>query len=141
MHNTPDTFGEYVKALVKLDSLDNSRMFSTLQRGAEASFAARGLAAAPPAVAAAGGYYPPPAAAPWYAGGGGGGAGGSGFGGMMGSQAAAALAAAGIGGAAGGGGEIGTNRNPLVITHAEPSLMSQVSSRQRAESLVGPSPS
>jgi hypothetical protein len=45
----------------------------------------------------------------------------------MGSSAAAALAAAGIGGAAAaGGGEIGTNRNPLVITHAEPSLMSQV---------------
>jgi hypothetical protein len=45
----------------------------------------------------------------------------------MGSQAAAALAAAGIGNAAGGsGGELGTNRNPLVITHAEPSFMSQV---------------
>lgn len=45
----------------------------------------------------------------------------------MGSQAAAALAAAGIGSAAGGsGGELGTNRNPLVITHAEPSFMSQV---------------
>jgi hypothetical protein len=45
----------------------------------------------------------------------------------VGSQAAAALAAAGIGNAAGGsGGELGTNRNPLVITHAEPSFMSQV---------------
>ncbi|WIA35051.1 hypothetical protein OEZ86_003540 [Tetradesmus obliquus] len=118
VHNTGETFGEYVKALVKLDSLDSGRLFSTLQRGAEASFAARGLAAAPPAA------YPPPAAAaaPWFAGGGGG---GGGFGGM-GSQAAAALAAAGIGSAAGGsGGELGTNRNPLVITHAEPSFMSQ----------------
>lgn len=64
VHNTGETFGEYVKALVKLDSLDSGRLFSTLQRGAEASFAARGLAAAPPAA------YPPPAAAaaPWFAG-------------------------------------------------------------------------
>jgi hypothetical protein len=54
-----------------------------------------------------------------------GGGGGGGFGGM-GSQAAAALAAAGIGSAAGSSGELGTNRNPLVITHAEPSFMSQV---------------
>ncbi|KAF8056381.1 FTSH5 [Scenedesmus sp. PABB004] len=129
-------FGEYVRALVKLDALDNSRLFSTLARGAEASFAARGLAAAgpPAAAAAAAGMYappPPPAGAPWYGGGAGAGggygasAGGGGFGGM-GSQAAAALAAAGLGGGAGAGaGELGTNRNPLVITHAEPSLMAQ----------------
>jgi hypothetical protein len=63
VQNTEATFGEYVKALVKLDSLDSSRMYSTLQRGAEASFAARGLAAAPPAA-----YPPPAAAAPWFAG-------------------------------------------------------------------------
>jgi hypothetical protein len=63
VQNTEATFGEYVKALVKLDSLDSSRLYSTLQRGAEASFAARGLAAAPPAA-----YPPPAAAAPWFAG-------------------------------------------------------------------------
>eukprot|EP00878_Enallax_costatus_P018311 GHUV01019269.1.p1 GENE.GHUV01019269.1~~GHUV01019269.1.p1 ORF type:complete len:673 (+),score=167.71 GHUV01019269.1:211-2229(+) len=123
VHCTEEAFAEYVKALVKLDALDNSRLFSTLQRGAEATFAARGLAAAGPPAAAAG-YYPPPAAAaaPWFGGGGGG---GGGMGGGMGAQAAAALAAAGIGGSSSGSGEIGTNRNPLVITHAEPSLMSQ----------------
>lgn len=100
-----------------------------LQRGAEASFAARGLAGAGSS------YLPPPAAAaaasnlPWYAAGpqafgGGGGSGGGGFG----SAAAAALAAAGVSGAnnSGGGGELGSVRNPLVVTHAEPSLMSQV---------------
>jgi hypothetical protein len=75
---------------------------------------------------------PPPAAAaasslPWYAAGaqyGGGGGSGGGFG----SAAAAALAAAGVSGAnsSGGGGELGSVRNPLVVTHAEPSLMSQV---------------
>ncbi|KAF6262260.1 membrane AAA-metalloprotease [Scenedesmus sp. NREL 46B-D3] len=120
VQNTGETFGEYVKALVKLDSLDSGRLYTTLQRGAEASFAARGLAGAAPSAA-----YPPPAAAgSWFAGGGGGGGGGGAFGGM-GSQAAAALAAAGIGNAAGSSGELGTNRNPLVITHAEPSFMSQ----------------
>eukprot|EP00879_Flechtneria_rotunda_P009716 GHRR01010165.1.p1 GENE.GHRR01010165.1~~GHRR01010165.1.p1 ORF type:complete len:675 (+),score=212.01 GHRR01010165.1:264-2288(+) len=128
---TEDTFAEYVKALVRLDLLDNSRLFAALQRGGPeaVSFAARGLA---PAAAAAGGYYPPaaPAAAgaPWYAGqipGGNGGGGSNAFGGF-GSQAAAALAAAGVGSnSAAGSGDIGTNRNPLVITHAEPSMMSQ----------------
>lgn len=116
---TEEAFAEYVKALAKLDALDSSRLFATLQRGAEASFAARGLAAAPPATAGAGYYAPPAAAAPWFGGGGGGGGG-------MGAQAAAALAAAGIGGSSSGGGDMGTNKNPLVITHAEPSMMSQV---------------
>jgi ATP-dependent metalloprotease len=127
------------QALVKLDALDNSRVLATLQRGAEASFAARGLAHS-----GGGGFFPPPAAAgagaaaaggggqPWYAAGshygGGGGGGGSGAPDFR-SAAAAALAAAGISGshaAAAGGGELGTPRNPLVVTHAEPSFMSQV---------------
>jgi hypothetical protein len=64
VQNSGETFGEYVKALVKLDSLDSGRLYSTLQRGAEASFAARGLAAAAPPAA----YPPPAAAAPWFAG-------------------------------------------------------------------------
>lgn len=42
--NTEEAMGEYVKALVRLDALDGSRLAATLQRGAEASFAARGLA-------------------------------------------------------------------------------------------------
>jgi hypothetical protein len=123
--NTEEAMGEYVKALVRLDALDGSRLAATLQRGAESSFAARGLASA-------GNYMPPPAAAsqagsnlPWYAqgpqfGGGGGGGGLSGV-------AAAALAAAGVSNAnSSGGGDLGSQRNPLVITQAEPSLMAQV---------------
>lgn len=131
--NTEEAMGEYLKALVRLDALDGSRLASTLQQGAQASFAARGLA---PAAAAAGGYMPPPAAAaapnlPWYAAGaqyGSGGGGGGGFG----SAAAAALAAAGVAGgnSSSACGDIGTPRNPLVVTHAEPSLMSQVRSDQ-----------
>jgi len=123
--NTEEAMGEYLKALVRLDALDGSRLAATLQRGAEATFAGRSLAAA------GGSYLPPPAAAasnlPWYAAGtqyGSGGGGGGGFG----SAAAAALAAAGVSSAnsQGAGGELGTPRNPLVVTHAEPSLMSQV---------------
>lgn len=126
---------EYVRALVKLDALDGSRLLSTLTRGADAGFAARGLdglaSASAPAAAAAAAAAAPPAmgGAPWYAagygaGGGGGSGGGAGPFGGMGAHALAALGAAGLSGG-GGGGEIGTNRNPLVITHAEPSLMSQ----------------
>jgi hypothetical protein len=129
---TEGSFGEYVRALVRMDALDNSRLLSTLQRGAEASFAGRGAAAA-----GAGGFPPPAAGAspagaggyPWYAAASGGGGYGGGGGGPADfrAAAAAALAAAGISNAAGGAaGEIGSARNPLVVTHAEPSFMSQV---------------
>jgi ATP-dependent metalloprotease len=124
--NTEEAMGEYVKALVRLDALDGSRLAATLQRGAESSFAARGLASA-------NNYMPPPAAAsqagsnlPWYAQGPQFGGGGGGGGGLSGA-AAAALAAAGVSNAnSSGGGDLGSQRNPLVITQAEPSLMAQV---------------
>lgn len=133
--NTEEAMGEYLKALVRLDALDGSRLAATLQRGAEATFAGRSLAAA------GGSYLPPPAAAasnlPWYAAGtqyGSGGGGGGGFG----SAAAAALAAAGVSSAnsQGAGGELGTPRNPLVVTHAEPSLMSQLARLLRSLGLA-----
>lgn len=119
--------GEYVKALVRLDRLDNTRLLSTLQRGANGSFhpaAAAAAAPRPPPEA----YGPPAAAAaaaPWYAASmpafmGGGAAGGHG----LGAGAAAALGGAAVA-AAGDGGPVGTNRNPLVITHAEPSVTGQ----------------
>lgn len=125
VNNTEEAMGEYLKALVRMDAVDGSRLAATLQRGAEMSFAARGLAHA------SGSYMPPPAAAanlPWYAAApqyGAGGSGGAPGGGSIGSAAAAALAAAGVA-AGNNGGELGTPRNPLVVTQAEPSLMSQV---------------
>jgi ATP-dependent metalloprotease len=108
--------GEYVKALVRLDRLDSSRLMATLQRGAEGSYA--GAAAA----AARGG-----GGAPWYAmaPGMGGGGGGAGAGGGLPPGMAAAFGTAGAAGGDDAGG-VGTQRNPLVITHAEPSVMSQV---------------
>jgi ATP-dependent metalloprotease len=122
--NTEEAMGEYVKALVRLDRLDNTRLLSTLQRGANGSFnpAAAAAQRAPPEA-----YGPPAAAAaaPWYAASmpafmGGGAAAGHGLGG----GAAAALGGAALA-AAGDGGAVGTNRNPLVITHAEPSVTGQ----------------
>ena len=125
---TEGAVGEYVKALVRLDRLDNSRVLAALQRGASGSYGGAGAAAAPTAAAAA--------SVPWYAaamGGGGGGAGG-GAGGGGGSALPAGIAAAlGAGGAgtaaaaaAADEAAVGTARNPLVITHAEPGLGSQV---------------
>lgn len=119
--------GEYVKALVRLDKLDNTRLLSTLQRGAVDAIGggARGLGGLAAAARAAAADVSPAALAaahaapqaPWYA------AAPPGPGGFaFPPAAAAALAGAG---AATAGGALGTVKNPVVITHAEPSLLSQ----------------
>jgi hypothetical protein len=105
--------GEYVKALTRLDRLDGSRLLSTLQRGAVASGAA-----APPPGGGSGAWYGA------GAGGGGGGGGGAGTGLPAGIAAALGGGAAAAAGVDDGG--VGTARNPLVITHAEPSMGAQV---------------
>ncbi|KAI8474590.1 MAG: peptidase family M41-domain-containing protein [Monoraphidium minutum] len=118
---TDGAMGEYVKALVRLDRLDGSRLAATLARGAEASYAA---AAGRGAAGGGGG-------APWYAAlaagapGGAAGAAGGGGGAAAGPGLPPGIAAA-LGGGGGGEDGVGTQRNPLVITHAEPSMVSQV---------------
>lgn len=90
--HTEETLGEYIKALVKLERLDNTRLLSTLQRGVEANspYAARMME---PQMQTPASYF---------------------------ASTAAAAAAGGDSGA------LGTTKNPLVITQAEPSLLSQV---------------
>jgi hypothetical protein len=137
-----EAVGEYVKALVRLDRLDNTRLLSTLQRGAVDAMgkprpgvtAAGGAGAGgylggmmggvSPAMAAAGG-----APAAWYASGagmgGGGGGGGGGFSPALTALTGAAAPGGGAGAAAAAATALGTQKNPVVITHAEPSLLSQ----------------
>lgn len=111
-----DALGEYVKALVRLDRLDNTRLLSTLHRGAEQGLGPRAA------------MYAPPAPGPWSY-----------------PAAAAATAVPGPGfnpaalaGAGGGdvGGVLGTVKNPLVITNAEPSLFSQIARLVRSLGLA-----
>mmetsp|Transcript_10855 Transcript_10855/g.23362 ORF Transcript_10855/g.23362 Transcript_10855/m.23362 type:complete len:794 (+) Transcript_10855:251-2632(+) len=105
---TQETLGEYIKALARLDRLDNSRVLSLVQRGASAatlaSAGAMGRGAAFEGAAGASGYqgFAASAVPP-----------------MMGG---AAVAAAGAGEA----GVLGTSKNPVVMTFAEPTFSSQV---------------
>ncbi|KAG2436521.1 hypothetical protein HYH02_011459 [Chlamydomonas schloesseri] len=138
--NTPESLAEYVKALSRLDRLDPSRFYAYTQRagglagarGAAAEFApsSSGSSAAPffgsgggsggswgsGAGASGGGYY--------GSGAGGGGGGGSFAGGP--ALGAAAASAMGGAGAAAADGVMGSPKNPLVMTFAEPSFSNQM---------------
>eukprot|EP00798_Chlamydomonas_sp_ICE-L_P010098 gene10098-7995_t len=97
-----ETLGEYVKALARLDRLDNSRLMTLMQRGADG--ASRGAMSSPGFGASSFASAPQP------------------------GMPAMAGAAGMMGGAAGGeaSGAIGTVKNPLVMSHAEPTLGSQI---------------
>lgn len=137
---TQDTLGEYVRALARTDRLDNGRVMEVMQAGAAAMsgrMAAAGLQGGPP-----GGTGAWPAASQrlqqslqqrggsdGYRGGQGGDGGGGtsgGMAGMLGFGGAATAAAGGAGGGAGAGEALGSTKNPLVMTFAEPSFSSQM---------------
>ncbi|KAG2497754.1 hypothetical protein HYH03_004026 [Edaphochlamys debaryana] len=129
--NTPETLAEYVRALTRLDRLDASRFHAlTQQRGgsmAAASTSRPPADYAPQAFAsgAGGGWGSGSGAGGGYYGGAGGASGGFAAGPAMGAASAAALGGAGAAGAAAEG-TLGSPRNPLVMTFAEPSFSSQV---------------
>ncbi|GHP05556.1 ATP-dependent zinc metalloprotease FTSH [Pycnococcus provasolii] len=117
---TPHATAEYVKALVRLDRLDESALAATLSRGAMAATgntayrqAATATSAGMAQAAAAPPPPPPPswAAAPQY-----------------GPAAHTAAAAGGLGSAAaaGVGGPLGSPENPLVTVQAEPGFRTQL---------------
>ncbi|KAJ9515052.1 hypothetical protein QJQ45_012578 [Haematococcus lacustris] len=95
---TQENLGEYIKALARLDRLDNSRMLSLMQRGVESGQMSRG-AASGFAGSSTSGFNPA----------------------SLGFAASAAPAAA-----AEGAEVLGSAKNPVVMTFAEPSLSSQV---------------
>lgn len=128
---TQDSLGEYIRALSRMDRLDNNRLMGLLQRGAEAGF--RGPAGYGGAAAAR--AFPEPAAyTPVYGGG------------MMGPQpqqmgfsaggmmpaapvpagGAMPLAAAGVQQGGSEGEALGTAAKPLVMSFAEPSFSNQL---------------
>ncbi|GIL81777.1 hypothetical protein Vretimale_1381 [Volvox reticuliferus] len=132
--NTPETLSEYVKALTRLDRLDSARFHALTQRGA-------GLGGSG-AVRQATDYAP---SSSGYMGGWGSGAGGAGAGGgggyygagtaggpsfaagpALGGTSAAALGGSGSAAGAAADGVLGSTKNPLVMTFAEPSFSSQM---------------
>jgi len=105
-----EALGEYVKALARLDRLDNSRMMSLMQRGMEAGAGA--------GAARMGGYAAEAGAS---------GAGGPHMGfAASGAMAPGAMQQAAAAAAAGAEGALGTAKNPMVMTFAEPSFSSQL---------------
>ncbi|GLI69863.1 hypothetical protein VaNZ11_014580 [Volvox africanus] len=133
--NTPDTLSEYVKALTRLDRLDTARFHALTQRG--------GGLGGTGAVRQATDYAPSSSS---YMGGWGSGAGGAGAGGggggyysagsaggssfaagpALGGAGAAALGGSGSAAGAAADGVLGSAKNPLVMTFAEPSFSSQM---------------
>ncbi|EFJ42764.1 hypothetical protein VOLCADRAFT_83523 [Volvox carteri f. nagariensis] len=128
--NTPETLAEYVKALTRLDRLDTARFHALTQRGS-------GLGGSG-AVRQAADYAPSSSSytSSWGSGAGSGGggyygsgsAGGPGFaaGPALGAAGAAALGGSGSAAGAAAEGVLGSPKNPLVMTFAEPSFSSQM---------------
>uniref|UniRef100_A0A7R9VRD6 AAA+ ATPase domain-containing protein n=1 Tax=Chlamydomonas euryale TaxID=1486919 RepID=A0A7R9VRD6_9CHLO len=124
---TQDTLGEYIRALARLDRLDNSRVMSLVQTGAAASAGASGMPM---------GSVWPATSGPMqqqlqqragafrngYSASGSGAGAGVGTPNMLGFGGAAAVAG---GSGAGGGDPVGTAKNPVVMSFAEPSFSSQ----------------
>ncbi|GAX77220.1 hypothetical protein CEUSTIGMA_g4666.t1 [Chlamydomonas eustigma] len=121
---TQDNLGEYIKALARLDRLDNSRLLGLLQRGATQGLQSGSSSFAPSSALPQSmtGF----SESGWGAGSSsawGQGPNSVGLGSIFSSGGAAAAAAAA---GAGAGTSMGTNKNPLVMTFAEPSFGSQV---------------
>ncbi|PNW73682.1 hypothetical protein CHLRE_13g568400v5 [Chlamydomonas reinhardtii] len=141
--NSPESLAEYVKALSRLDRLDPSRFYAYTQRtgglaagarGAEYASSSGGGSSTAPFFGSGGG------GSSWGAGSSGGGGGyygsgagaGGGGGGFAAGPALGAAAASAMGGGLGGAGAaaadgvMGSPKNPLVMTFAEPSFSSQM---------------
>jgi len=114
---------EYIKALARLDRLDSSRVYQMLHRGVEQSYmTGRSLgAAATPFTGGAtvGSTSSASSIFPWAQASGSSGGGGAAS--VLGGLSAADTAAAAVGNAS-----LGSNKNPLVMTFAEPSLSNQI---------------